>query len=111
PKSEIRNQVVPLVATIHDLTPLALPELFASPEHDAFRESYKHRLEHLKRHADHLLADSIATKMDIIRFLDFPAERITVVPCGVGRAFRRANPQDPLYEWPPPPPPMRLPEN
>jgi glycosyltransferase involved in cell wall biosynthesis len=68
------------VVTIHDLIYRALPEV-----HPGFRSLGMRVLVPLAaRRSDRVIADSEATRTDVIRFLKTPEERVDVVPLGVG---------------------------
>jgi glycosyltransferase involved in cell wall biosynthesis len=72
------------VITVHDMAYHVYPEC-ALP---AMRRALSRYLpEHVER-AHTVLADSEATKRDIIRILGTPAEKIAVVPLAVGPSFR-----------------------
>jgi glycosyltransferase involved in cell wall biosynthesis len=71
---------VPLVTTVHDLSFEHFPELF----------SWRRRLWHglmrprrLLQNSDRIIAVSGATKADVVRLYDIPAERVSVVYSGV----------------------------
>ncbi len=75
--------------TIHDLAFLAHPE-FAHPDLQRFLARAVPRS---IAAADHILADSEASKQDAMRFFDVPDERITVVGAGVEPRFRPEEPE------------------
>ena len=81
--------VIPLVhprasvATIHDLGHLYFPEAYPKATLKYLAWSTKHNV----KHAAHLLADSEATKRDIIQHFQVPDDRITVVYPGVSPQF------------------------
>ncbi|MCX7017577.1 MAG: glycosyltransferase [bacterium] len=78
---------IPLVATLHDLTPLA-PDSANPAFSDAAQErEYRWRLDHLLRHADHFIVHTNTTSEDAQRLLGIDASRITVAPCGVADIF------------------------
>jgi glycosyltransferase involved in cell wall biosynthesis len=72
------------VVTIHDLSFLRLPE-FADP---GLREYLRKRVPDSVARARRVLADSENTGRDLVELLNVPAEKISVVPPGVGREFR-----------------------
>ena len=72
------------VITIHDLTSLLYPE-FHTAENIALL-ARKHRF--ARDRADMIIADSYATKQDIVHHLDIEPQRIRVVYLGVDSAFR-----------------------
>lgn len=71
------------VVTVHDLIMLALPEYQGS----AFVRCYMALACVAARRASLLIADSLCTQHDIIRFLQVPKERIRVIPLAVDRSF------------------------
>jgi len=72
----------PYIVTCHDIAPLFMP---ISPAERLGRQCLYSGL----ARASHLIADSEATKNDIIRAYRIPSSRITVIPLGVdGRIFR-----------------------
>lgn len=72
------------VITIHDLNFLHYPQ-FQTPDS---RRYYNGNIQAAVRKADHILADSQATKADLCHLLRVPAERITVHPLGVDPMFQ-----------------------
>lgn len=79
PPSRARSLV-----TIHDLTFRVGPQWFEP----ALSRYLNQVVPRNARRADHILADSAATRADIGRLLGIPAERVTVVYPGVSRDFR-----------------------
>lgn len=71
------------VVTVQDLHPLILPQFRFIADTRAF----KWQMKALKKAAQ-LIAVSQNTKQDIMRFLDIPAERITVIPMAPGDHFK-----------------------
>ena len=71
------------VITVQDLHPLIIPQFRFIAETRAFKWQMK-----ALRKAAHLIAVSQNTKLDIMRFLDIPDERITVVPMAPGNHFQ-----------------------
>lgn len=72
------------VITVHDLSFIHFPEYITAES----RRYYNAQIEASVRRADHILADSEATKSDLIEILDVPAEAITVHMLGVDERFR-----------------------
>lgn len=72
------------IITIHDLNFLHYPQFLTSES----RRYYNGQIEYAVRHADHILADSEATRTDLVRMLGVPAEKITVHLLGVDESFR-----------------------
>ena len=66
------------VVTIHDLATLARPDEYTW----AKRTYYRNALRRSVRLADQIIAVSESTRQDLMRLLDAPAERITVVYSG-----------------------------
>ncbi|HLF27969.1 MAG TPA: glycosyltransferase family 1 protein [Anaerolineae bacterium] len=63
------------VITVHDLTFLRYPQFLTAASY----RYYNAQVARAVQRADHILADSHATKADLIDLLDVPAEKITVV--------------------------------
>lgn len=71
----VKKPRVPVVLTIHDVTPIFLPE-FHNWKRNFF---FKRMLPFYLRRCDAIVASSYSTKSDIIRYYGIPAEKITVV--------------------------------
>lgn len=72
------------VVTIHDMTLVLFPEW-----HPRARvNSMTHELARSLEIADHILADSAATRDDIVKQFSVRSERISVVPLAADRSFR-----------------------
>ncbi|MBI4039597.1 glycosyltransferase family 4 protein [Candidatus Daviesbacteria bacterium] len=63
------------ITTIHDLSPLVVPEL--TPP--STLKTHRRRLQWVKKEADLVIAVSEATKSDIVKYLSIPPERIRVI--------------------------------
>ncbi|NOZ06321.1 MAG: glycosyltransferase family 4 protein [Chloroflexi bacterium] len=74
---------LPVVVTVHDLIPLLLPEYRRSP----LARAYTALVCAATRRAAHVIADSQATRRDLITHLRLPPERVTVVYLGVGSQY------------------------
>ena len=61
--------------TVHDLNFLYFPQFLTTES----RRYYNNQITHAVHIADHILADSDATRLDLIRLLNVPEEKITVV--------------------------------
>jgi glycosyltransferase involved in cell wall biosynthesis len=72
-----------LVATIYDLSPVIFPQFHTSENRNLFAR----KLEHVRQHADTLIAISENTKRDIVHYLGFPEDRIHVAYGGVDESF------------------------
>jgi glycosyltransferase involved in cell wall biosynthesis len=79
PASGYRRSVI----TIHDLNFLYYPR-FLTPES---RRYYNEQIEWAVQRADHILADSSATKMDVASLLGVAPDRITVVHLATDPSF------------------------
>ena len=73
-----------LVVTVHDLNFLYYPR-FLTPES---RRYYNQQIDWAVRRADHILADSEATRTDLIHLLGVPPEKVTTVHLAADPAFR-----------------------
>lgn len=80
PRRAARRHII----TIHDLHFLRYPE-FQTP--DSLRY-YRDQIGWAVQHADHIFAQTNATKQEIMELLDVSAEKITVHLLGVNPAFR-----------------------
>lgn len=72
-----------LVATIYDLSPIIFPQFHTSEN----RSTFARKLQHIRQHADVLIAISESTRRDIIEHFGFPEERIHVAYGGVDANF------------------------
>jgi glycosyltransferase involved in cell wall biosynthesis len=72
------------IITVHDLTFLRHPEFLT----DESRRYYNGQIHRAVRLTDAILADSYATKADLVNLLSLPPERITVVHLGLDEEFR-----------------------
>jgi glycosyltransferase involved in cell wall biosynthesis len=72
------------LVTVHDLTFLVVPE----HAHPQLRAYLGDAVPRSVRAADHVFADSEATKLDLQRLLDVPEEKISVVYVGADPRFR-----------------------
>jgi glycosyltransferase involved in cell wall biosynthesis len=74
------------IVQVHDLSFIRVPEA-AAPNLKAYLERV---VPASVKHADHVLADSQATKDDLIALYHLPADKITVLHGGVDQRFRPA---------------------
>ncbi len=72
------------VVTVHDLNFLYYPQFLTNES----RRYYNDQIAWAVSHADHILADSEATRADLIRLLNVPPEKVTTVYLGVDPIFR-----------------------
>ncbi len=73
------------IITVHDLTFIRYPQYLT----DDARRYYNGNIHAAVRHADHILADSQATKDDLHAILNVSLDKITVHMLGVGEEFVR----------------------
>ena len=67
----------PLVVTLHDLIPLAIPDSMPSALR---REIYRRLNLRAVGRADHIITDSSATALDVVRYLGAPSDKVTSIP-------------------------------
>ncbi len=72
------------ITTIHDM----VVYLFPSSTHPRILANQKKRMLHVKQEVDLIIADSKATKEDIIKFLQIPQEKIEVIYLASSNDFR-----------------------
>lgn len=70
-----RRAPVPRVATIHDLTFFRIPRRYS-----AARRRYYRAIARTAREAERVIVPSGAVAADVVRFLDYPAARVRVIP-------------------------------
>lgn len=83
----LKSKKTKKVTTVHDMVAF----LFASTLPEKIIYMQKKRMEHVKKEVDLIIADSLSTKEDIIKFLEINSDDIAVVPLAVSLEF---NPQD-----------------
>jgi glycosyltransferase involved in cell wall biosynthesis len=76
------------VITVHDLTFMHYPQHLT----EEARHYYNDQIGIAVKQADHILADSHATKTDLVNMLGVPAEKISVHMLGVEEQFHPLNP-------------------
>lgn len=74
---------LPIIATIHDVIPLILPEYVTSP----LVRFYNLLVGAGARRAALILVDSVASQQDVVRLLHVRAERVKVVYLGIHEGF------------------------
>lgn len=72
-----------LVTTVHDLTPLKYPE----HQHQQIIQTHQRRLGRIEQEQAWVIADSHATKKDLVKMLRWDDSRIVVVPLAAAEAF------------------------
>lgn len=80
---------VPRAVMIHDMIPLLFPEFH--PRRTVLY--YRFALRHSCRHARLVLANSEATKSDLVRYLGADPDKIAVTPLGPGNRVERVEPE------------------
>ncbi len=73
--------------TVHDLSFLRHPETFTEALHRYLTQAVPRSV----ARANHIFADSEATRQDLITLLDVPAEKVTVLYSGVSARFITSN--------------------
>lgn len=71
------------VITVHDLAFLLYPHFLTEES-----ARYYGQIDQAVRHADHIVADSVSTKRDVINFLGVPEGKITVIYAAADSAYR-----------------------
>jgi glycosyltransferase involved in cell wall biosynthesis len=71
------------VITVHDLAFLLYPHFLTEES-----ARYYGQIDQAVRHADHIIADSLSTRRDIIRFLGVPEAKISVIYAAADRIYR-----------------------
>jgi glycosyltransferase involved in cell wall biosynthesis len=82
------------VSTIHDMISVRVPGAF-EPVYQRYMRSLVTRV---ARQSDHVIADSLATKSDIIELLGVEPDDVSVIHLGVGDEFREPLGRDYLNE-------------
>lgn len=71
------------VITVHDLAFILYPHFLTQES-----ARYYGQIDRAVRHADHIIADSLSTKRDIINFLGVPESKITVIYAAANPLYR-----------------------
>ena len=83
----VRSQRTKKVTTVHDM----IAYLFPSSSHPKIVSNRKRRLKIVKAEVDAIITDSETTKEDLVKFLEIPQEKVTVVYLASSVIFK---PQD-----------------
>jgi len=75
------------VATIHDLIPLVMKEIYLKQWSSEIVKKYFESLEILKKYYDYFICDSSSTKNDVVNFLKIEDKRCFVIYLGVSGRF------------------------
>jgi len=78
------------VITVHDLNFLLYPKFLTTES----RRYYNNQIERAVRVADHILADSFATRDDLARLLNVPPEKMSVVWLAANPIYRRLSQEE-----------------
>ncbi len=78
------------IITVHDLTFLFYPEFLTAES----RRYYGDQIEWAVTAADHILADSEATRQDLIHMLGVPRSRVTTVPLAANPVYAVRYPEE-----------------
>lgn len=78
------------VVTVHDLSVLRYPDTHPAERVSAFERNFQDTL----RRARHVLTDTETVRKEVVTELGIPADRVTAVPLGVERSFRRHSVQE-----------------
>lgn len=78
------------VVTVHDLILVLFPENISAPARFFFRRW----MPFTYRRANHIIADSLATKNDLLRLTNIPEEKITVIHLGVEEIYYQPVPKN-----------------
>ena len=89
PSAPLPGRPVPLVVTVHDLAVLRYPYAF-----NRWTRTYSEKLlPKVVEAADLIVSVSEFTRAELEALLDVPADRVRVVPNGVGEPFRPDGPR------------------
>ena len=77
------------IITVHDLNFLYYPQFLTEES----RRYYNGQIERAVKQSDHILADSEATRNDLVSMLNVPASKITVHMLGVDESFQPMPPE------------------
>lgn len=76
-----RFSPVPTVVTIHDLAYVRFPDYFLKKDIEQLRRWTAYSI----KNAAHIIVPSEATKQDVVKYYEYPENRITVIPHGYDR--------------------------
>ena len=88
----LASKKIPRIITFHDLSFIHYPQFF-SPKQRLWHWWQQYAKQ--ARAASHIIAVSKFTKSDLVRILQIPQEKITVMYSGVGTEFKKIPPTDP----------------
>ncbi|HMK53515.1 MAG TPA: glycosyltransferase family 1 protein, partial [Methanobacteriaceae archaeon] len=87
---------VPKIMTIHDLTPIIMPETHSTKYRRWWRWNFTLNL--IKDKVDHFITISHSTKNDCMKYLNIPEEKITVVHIAVDEIYKPIINKDQIYD-------------
>ncbi len=85
------KQNIPVVVTVHDVTPLVLPELFPPGLKGKIKLYFQKK--NLQK-VDKIITDSECSKRDIVRYLNIPIEKIETVYLAADQIYKREENKD-----------------
>jgi len=81
---KVKSDTTKKITTVHDMVPF----LFEKSVHPKIVSAYKRRLNLVKKEVDLILADSEATKEDLVKFMQIPQDKVKVVYLAPGKNFK-----------------------
>ncbi len=81
---KVLSEKTKMVTTIHDM----IPYLFPASVHPKIVNAFKRKMAIVKKEVDLILADSEATKEDVVKFLEIQKEKIKVVYLATSPGFK-----------------------
>lgn len=81
-----KRQNIPIIVTVHDVTPLVLPELFPSGIRGKLKLFFQKRN---LQHVDKIITDSHCSKKDICKFMNIHSDKIETVYLAADPLYRR----------------------
>lgn len=80
----VKSKATKRVTTVHDM----VAYLFPSSLHPRIIANQKRRLENVKKEVDAIIADSKTTKDDVVKFLEIPQEKVSVIYLAASSDFK-----------------------
>ena len=72
------------IVTVHDLSVFRYPELHPPERVSLFEREFERTL----RRTLHIITDSETIRNEVIQYTDYPSDKVTAVPLGIGPEFR-----------------------
>ncbi len=79
-----KSKATKKVTTVHDM----VAYLFPSSLHPRIITNQKRRMDYVKKEVDAIIADSKTTKEDVVKFLEIPQEKVTVIYLAASGDFK-----------------------